>query len=194
MSPKRSPKAYRNLGVTMRVGARIEGLTETADAVSLTYRGPGAADAVTLTVDVVLQAIGFAPQYQGLRAREVGRNDRRPHRRHRHQRHHEATAGAPTLGVADYTMMPCVTFCQPQVASFGQTDAEPRADASARGSDIAVAKFPFRANGKAHGYGDPTGFAKVIAIARTGSCSARTWSASTSPSCCPTSPWPNAGI
>lgn len=26
-----------------------------------------------------------------------------------------------------------------------------------------VAKFPFRANGKAHGYGDPTGFAKVIA-------------------------------
>jgi dihydrolipoyl dehydrogenase len=64
--------------------------------------------------------------------------------------------------VADYTMMPRVTFCQPQVASFGQTEAEARADAAARGSDIAVAKFPFRANGKAHGYGEPTGFAKVI--------------------------------
>ena len=38
-----------------------------------------------------------------------------------------------------------------------------RADAAARGSDIAVAKFPFRVNGKAHGYGDRTGFAKVIA-------------------------------
>jgi dihydrolipoamide dehydrogenase len=46
----------------MMVGARIEVLTETADAVTLTYRGPGPADAVTLTVDVVLQAIGFAPQ------------------------------------------------------------------------------------------------------------------------------------
>jgi dihydrolipoamide dehydrogenase len=75
----------------------------------------------------------------------------------------ETTAGAPKLAVADYTMMPRVTFCQPQVASFGQTEARARADAAAGGSDIAVAKFPFRANGKAHGYGDPTGFAKVIA-------------------------------
>jgi dihydrolipoamide dehydrogenase len=60
-------------------------------------------------------------------------------------------------------MMPRVTFCQPQVASFGLTQAWARADAAARGSDSAVAKFPFRANGKAHGYGDPTGFAKIIA-------------------------------
>jgi pyruvate/2-oxoglutarate dehydrogenase complex dihydrolipoamide dehydrogenase (E3) component len=114
---KEIAKAYRNLGVTMLVGARIEGLTESADAVTLTYRGPGAAETV---------------------------------------------AGAPTLVVPDYAMMPRVTFCQPQVASFGLTEAQARADA-ARGSDITVAKFPFRANGKAHGYGDPTGFAKVIA-------------------------------
>ena len=60
-------------------------------------------------------------------------------------------------------MMPRVTFCQTQVASFGLTEARARADAAARGSDIAVAKFPFPSNGKAHGYGDPTGFAKVIA-------------------------------
>lgn len=75
----------------------------------------------------------------------------------------ESIVGAPTMGLADYTMMPRVTFCQPQVASFGLTEAQARADAAARGSDIAVAKFPFRANGKAHGYGDPTGFAKVVA-------------------------------
>src|SRR5262249_25605502 len=75
----------------------------------------------------------------------------------------ETIAGAPTLGVTDYTMMPRVTLCQPQVASFGLTEAQARADAAARGSEIAVAKFPFRANGKAYGYGDPTGFAKVIA-------------------------------
>ena len=34
-------------------------------------------------------------------------------------------------------MMPRVTFCQPQVASFGLTEAQARADAEARGSDIA---------------------------------------------------------
>jgi dihydrolipoamide dehydrogenase len=50
----------------MLVGARIEGLTETADAVTVTYRGPGAATR-TLTVDVVLQAIGFAPNTNGSR-------------------------------------------------------------------------------------------------------------------------------
>jgi len=75
----------------------------------------------------------------------------------------EAIAGAPTLGVPDYRMMPRATFCQPQVASFGLTEAQARGDAAERGSDIAVAKFPFRANGRAYSYGDSTGFAKVTA-------------------------------
>jgi dihydrolipoamide dehydrogenase len=34
----------------------------------------------------------------------------------------ETIAGALTLGVTDYAMMPRVTFCQPQVASFGLTE------------------------------------------------------------------------
>jgi dihydrolipoamide dehydrogenase len=80
----------------------------------------------------------------------------------------ETIAGAPTLALGDYRMMPRVTFCQPQVASFGLTEAQARNDADARGSQIRVAKFPFRANGKAHGLGDPTGFVKVIADARHG--------------------------
>jgi dihydrolipoamide dehydrogenase len=75
----------------------------------------------------------------------------------------ETIAGAPTMGISDYTMMPRVTFCQPQVASFGLTEEHARAEAAARGSDIAVTAFPFRANGKAHGLGEPTGFVKVIA-------------------------------
>jgi dihydrolipoamide dehydrogenase len=69
---KEIAKAYRDLGVTIIVGARIEGLTETADAVTLTYRGPGAADADTLTVDVVLQAIGFAPNTKGYGLESLG--------------------------------------------------------------------------------------------------------------------------
>jgi dihydrolipoamide dehydrogenase len=85
---KEIANAYRNLGVTMLVGARIEGLIETADAVTLTYCGPGTADADTLAVDVILQAIGIRPQYDRLRAREVGRGDRPPYRWHRHQPRH----------------------------------------------------------------------------------------------------------
>jgi dihydrolipoamide dehydrogenase len=79
----------------------------------------------------------------------------------------ETIAGAPTLPLGDYRMMPRVTFCQPQVASFGLTEAQARADAGHSGH-VAVAKFPFRANGKAHGLGDPSGFVKVIADARHG--------------------------
>jgi dihydrolipoamide dehydrogenase len=69
---KEIAKAYRDLGVTMLVGARIEGLTETAEAVTLTYRGPGAPDADTLTVDVVLQAIGFGPNTNGYGLEKLG--------------------------------------------------------------------------------------------------------------------------
>ena len=106
----------------------------------------------------------------------------------------ETIAGAPTLGVADYTMMPRVTFCQPQVASFGLTEAQARADAAARGSDIAVTKFPFRATEKPTATAIPPDSPKSSPIARTGSCSARTSSAPTSPSCVPSLPWPSAGI
>ncbi|WP_396910969.1 dihydrolipoyl dehydrogenase [Mycolicibacterium sp.] len=187
-------KAYRRLGVTILVGTQIEGMSETRDAVHLTYRRPGAADAETLSVGVVLQAIGFAPNTAsyGLERLGVAIDPRtggividdvmqttvpgvyavgdvtaKLMLAHVAEAQGiiaaESVAGAPTLGVTDYAMMPRVTFCQPQVASFGLTEEQAREDAAARGSDISVAKFPFRANGKAHGYGDPTGFAKVIA-------------------------------
>jgi dihydrolipoamide dehydrogenase len=53
---------------------------------------------------------------------------------------------------------------RPQVASFGLTEEQARAE----GYDVTVAKFPFSANGKAHGLAEPTGFAKVVADAKYG--------------------------
>ena len=76
----------------------------------------------------------------------------------------ETIGGAETLALGDYRMMPRATFCQPQVASFGLTEEQ----AKAEGYDVKVAKFPFSANGKAHGLADPTGFVKVIADAKYG--------------------------
>ena len=69
----------------------------------------------------------------------------------------ETIAGAETMAL-DYVMMPRATFCQPQIASFGWTEAQARE----QGFDVKVAKFPFTANGKAHGLGDTVGFVKLI--------------------------------
>ena len=71
----------------------------------------------------------------------------------------ETIGGAETMALGDYRMMPRATFCQPQVASFGLTEQQARDE----GYDVKVAKFPFTANGKAHGLGEPTGFVKLIA-------------------------------
>jgi dihydrolipoamide dehydrogenase len=69
----------------------------------------------------------------------------------------ENIAGAETITL-DYSMMPRATYCQPQVASFGLTEAQ----AKEQGHTIKVGRFPFQANGKALGLGDYAGFVKLI--------------------------------
>jgi dihydrolipoamide dehydrogenase len=142
----------------------------------------------TVTVDKVLQAVGFAPRVEGygLENTGVALTDRgaiaiddtmRTNVPHIYaigdvtaklQLAHVAEAqgvvaaetigGAETLPLGDYRMMPRATFCQPQVASFGLTEQQARDE----GYDVKVATFPFTANGKAHGLGDATGFVKLI--------------------------------
>jgi dihydrolipoamide dehydrogenase len=63
----------------------------------------------------------------------------------------------------DYGNVPSCTYCRPQVASIGMSEAK----AKARG-EIMVGKFPFTANGKAVALGDTEGFVKVVGDARTG--------------------------
>jgi dihydrolipoamide dehydrogenase len=75
----------------------------------------------------------------------------------------ETLAGVETMAL-EYVMMPRATFCQPQVASFGWTEAQARE----QGFDVKVAKFPFTANGKAQGLADPVGFVKLISDAKYG--------------------------
>jgi dihydrolipoamide dehydrogenase len=75
----------------------------------------------------------------------------------------ENIAGVETITL-DYRMMPRATYCQPQVASFGYTEAQ----AKEAGYEIKVGRFPFQANGKALGLGDYTGWVKIIADAKYG--------------------------
>ena len=69
----------------------------------------------------------------------------------------EHIAGHETVTL-DYEMMPRATYCQPQIASFGMTEAQ----AKERGHAVKIGRFPFQANGKALGMGDYGGFVKIV--------------------------------
>ncbi len=69
----------------------------------------------------------------------------------------ENIAGQETVAL-DYEMMPRATYCQPQIASFGLSEAQARE----RGHAVKVGRFPFQANGKALGLGDYAGWVKII--------------------------------
>ena len=78
----------------------------------------------------------------------------------------ETVAGVPTLPIAAdrYIFMPRATYCDPQVASLGYTEAQ----AKEKGFAVKVGKFPFMPNGKAQALNARTGFVKIIADAKYG--------------------------
>ncbi len=75
----------------------------------------------------------------------------------------ENIAGVETVQL-DYTFMPRATYCQPQIASFGLTEAQ----AKEKGYEVKVGRFPFQANGKALGLGESGGWVKIITEAKYG--------------------------
>ena len=64
----------------------------------------------------------------------------------------------------DYGNIPGCTYCTPEIASVGLTEAQ----AKDKGIDIKVGKFPFSASGKASAGGHKDGFVKVIFDAKYG--------------------------
>jgi len=86
-----------------------------------------------------------------------------------HKAEHEAVitvekiAGLPVHGL-DKLKVPGCTYCEPQVASVGLTEAK----AKEAGREIKVGRFPFVGNGKAIALGEPDGLVKTIFDAKTG--------------------------
>jgi dihydrolipoamide dehydrogenase len=86
-----------------------------------------------------------------------------------HKAEHEAVitvekiAGMKVHGL-DKTKVPGCTYCEPQVASVGLTEAK----AKEAGREIKVGRFPFIGNGKAIALGEPDGLVKTIFDAKTG--------------------------
>ncbi len=64
----------------------------------------------------------------------------------------------------NYEKMPRCTYCQPQVASVGISEAQARE----RGHEVRVGRFPFRASGKAVAGGSTEGMAKLVVDAASG--------------------------
>ena len=189
---KEIEKQYKKLGVKILTGTKVESIEDSGDEVTVTVSKDGKTE--ELKADKVLQAIGFAPNIEGygLDNTGVALTERKAIDIDDHMRTSvphiyaigdvtsklqlahvaeaqgvvaaETIAGAETLTLGDYRMMPRATFCQPQVASFGLTEEQARDE----GYDVKVAKFPFTANGKAHGLADPTGFVKLIADTKYG--------------------------
>ncbi|MCY3865380.1 MAG: dihydrolipoyl dehydrogenase [Chloroflexi bacterium] len=185
-------KAFKELGIKMMTGARVDSIEESGDGVSVVVT-PANGAPETLRAERVLQAIGFRPRVEGyglenlgLALNEAGGIEINAKMQTNVSNIYaigdvtaklmlahvaetmgvvaaENIAGAPTVTL-DFDMMPRATYCQPQVASFGYTEE----GAKARGFDINVAKFPFQANGKARGMGEAAGFVKLISDAKYG--------------------------
>ena len=76
----------------------------------------------------------------------------------------EKIAGIKGVHPLDTSKIPGCTYCMPQVASVGMTEAA----AKAKGYEVKVGKFPFIGNGKAIALGEPEGLVKTVFDAKTG--------------------------
>jgi dihydrolipoamide dehydrogenase len=185
-------RQFRRKGIKLMTGTRVDNIEDTGQNVRVTVTTAGGMKE-TLEADKVLQAIGFKPRVEGyglentdVRLTERGAieiNERMqtniPHiyaigdvtaklmLAHVAEAMGiiaaENIAGVETIEL-EFDMMPRATYCQPQIASFGYTEKQARE----RGYDIKIAKFPFMANAKAHGLGEPTGFVKLISDKKYG--------------------------
>ncbi|MDT0446842.1 dihydrolipoyl dehydrogenase [Streptomyces johnsoniae] len=185
---KELARQYRKLGIQVLTSTRVDAIDDSdpSSPVRVTVTN-GKGEQQVLETDKVLQAIGFAPRVEGygLENTGVALTERKaididgrcrtsvPHifaigdvtakLMLAHAAESMGIVAAETIGGAetmelDYPMIPRATYCQPQIASFGFTEEQ----AKERGFDVKTVKFPFTANGKAHGLGQPSGFVKII--------------------------------
>ena len=183
-------KAYKKLGVTLKTSTAVKGIVDEGDKVKVYVAPAAGGDEYVIETDKVLMSIGFAPRTTGYGLEKLGvaLSQRGAIEIDEGMRTNvpgvyaigdvtaklmlahtaeaqgvvaaETIAGVETQGI-NYDMIPRATYCQPQIGSFGYTEAQ----AKEKGYDVKVSKFPFSANGKAWGLGDATGFVKVIADA-----------------------------
>ena len=184
-------KALTKQGMTIMTGAGVESLKATATGVSAAIKGKdGKVIASEFTHCIV--AIGIVPNTEniGLEALgvEMDRGFLKTDSNCRtnvpglwaigditappwlaHKASHEGVIAAETIAgghpvAMDPRNIPGCTYCHPQVASVGLTEAK----AKEAGYDVKVGNFPFLGNGKAIALGEAEGFIKTVFDAKTG--------------------------
>src|SRR3954447_23410896 len=183
-------KHYKKLGVKVLLSTKVEQVEDTGSGVRVTVSPASGGDSQVLEADRMLAAFGFAPRIDGYGLENAGvqvseRGAIEVDGRGRtnvanvyaigdvtgklmlaHTAEAMGVVAAETIGGAEtmeinFDMIPRATFCQPQIASFGYSEAQ----AEERGYDVKVSSFPFSANGKARGMGEGVGFVKIVADA-----------------------------
>jgi len=184
-------KAYRKRGIDILTGHKVESVEVTGTGVKVTVSGEEGQKVIE--AEQALVAIGFKPNSANLGLQEAGVKLDAKGNVEVDERmatnidgvwaigdvtgklllaHVASTQGilcADAIAGKDaepinYQMVPSAVFSQPQVASFGMTEAQ----AKAAGYEVKIGRFPFSANGKALGLGEPSGFAKIISDAKYG--------------------------
>lgn len=182
---KEIEKAYQKRGINVMTKSKVQGVKSTKSGTEITVATEDGEE--TVKADLTLVAIGFKPNTEVLGLEDVGvkLTDRGFIEVDERMATNvdgiyaigdvtgklllahvasamgvvaaENIAGVETVTL-DYDMMPRATYCHPQTASFGYTEAQ----AKEKGYDVEVGEFPFQANGKALGLGDYQGFVKIV--------------------------------
>lgn len=186
-------KHYKKMGVTILTEHAVKSIEDTGKGVEVTIEDRKKGESKTLEADKAMVAIGFKPRTEGYGLENTGVeltergaiaiNEKMQTNVSNIYAVGDVTAKlmlahvAETMGIVaaeniagaetvelDFDMMPRAIYCNPQIAAFGYTEEQ----AKEKGFDINVAKFPFQANGKALGLGEPAGFVKIISDKKYG--------------------------
>ena len=184
-------KALKKQGMTIHTGAGVEELKATATGVSAKIKGKdGKVESVEFSHAIV--AIGIVPNTENIGLEALGVKTTKGHidtdamcRTNvpgiwaigdvtappwlAHKAMHESIIAVEAIAgnhphAMDVRNIPGCTYCRPQIASVGLTEAK----AKELGYEVKAGTFPFIGNGKAIALGEAEGFTKTVFDAKTG--------------------------
>ena len=186
---KRLHQMLRRDGIDFHLNSRVLGIEEQGEKLAVRYSENG--EEKTATGDTVLVATGRTPYYEGLGLEEAGieMNGRAIAANERMETNvpgvyaaGDVVAKLPLAHVAwtesavavrnmlgkrtemEYRVVPSVVYSMPELASVGLTEQQ----ALDQGYELKIGRFPFSANGRALGMGEPHGLVKIISESGSG--------------------------
>ncbi|HYM17806.1 MAG TPA: dihydrolipoyl dehydrogenase [Micropepsaceae bacterium] len=185
-------RAFLKQGMVIKTSTTVEKLERKDNSVTATLKGKDG-KIETITVDRVILAVGIVGNFENNGFEQAGIKIEKTHVVVNqwgetgvpgiyaigdlvgppwlaHKAMHEGVivaeriAGASGVHPLDTSKIPGCTYCSPQVASIGMTEAKAREG----GRKVKIGKFPFIGNGKAIALGEAEGFVKTVFDAETG--------------------------